>query len=106
MCDATTIVGIGPADNESAASETRHEAREIGIARDHPCPDLGGGQSPSPRRAENSQDVVLRQREPRGGGDRIGLFARQPCGSDERVLHLLLLIVADRHSGSSRRYRM
>src|SRR2546425_13157007 len=54
---ATTIGGIGPADNESGARETRHEAREIGIARDHPSPDLGAGQSPSPRRGENSQAV-------------------------------------------------
>src|SRR5205809_7616170 len=58
---ATAIVGIGTAHNESCASETRHQAREIGIARDHPCSDLRAGQSLSPRRAQNSKNVVLRR---------------------------------------------
>src|SRR5947207_13543378 len=57
---ATAIVGIGTAHNESCASETRHQAREIGIAVDHPWPDLRAGESLTPRRAENSKDVVLR----------------------------------------------
>src|SRR5436309_15627155 len=61
---ATAIVGIGPAHNESCALETRHQAREIGVARDHARADLGAGESAPPRRAENSQDVVLRRREP------------------------------------------
>src|SRR5713226_674266 len=68
---STAIVGIGTAHNESCASQTRHQASEIGIARDHPRSDLRAGQSLSPRRAENSKDVVLRRREPGGGGDRI-----------------------------------
>src|SRR2546428_11565073 len=50
---ATAIVGIGTAHNESCASQTRHQAREIGIARDHPRPDLREGQARSPRRAES-----------------------------------------------------
>src|SRR5229473_6161582 len=36
---ATAIVGIGTADDESGASQARHQAREIGIARDHPRSD-------------------------------------------------------------------
>src|SRR5947209_19924437 len=71
ICAATTIVGIATTHNESCPSQTRHQASEIGIARDHPCSDLRAGQSLSPRRAENSQDVVLRRREPGSGGHRI-----------------------------------
>jgi len=40
---AAAIVGIGTADDKSCASETRHQASEIGIARDHPRADLGAG---------------------------------------------------------------
>src|SRR5439155_4346928 len=63
---APAVVGSGPAHDESCALETRHQAREIGIARDHPCADLGAGEPAPPRRAEDAQDVVLRRRE-RGG---------------------------------------
>src|SRR5436190_24289573 len=55
------IVGIRAAHNESCALETRHQAREIGIACHHARADLGAGESAPPRRAENSQDVVLRR---------------------------------------------
>src|SRR6266571_5677950 len=37
---ATAIVGIGSAHDQSCASETRHQAREIGIAVHHPRSDL------------------------------------------------------------------
>src|SRR5207247_8120875 len=74
---ATAIVGIGTAHNESCASETRHQAREIGIARDHPCSDLRAGQSLWPRRAQNSKNVVLRPREPGGGNHRAASFGSQ-----------------------------
>src|SRR5439155_16898168 len=40
---ATAIVGIGTAHNESCASETRHQASEIGITGHHPRSDLGAG---------------------------------------------------------------
>src|SRR5437899_7346954 len=51
---ATTIGGIGTAHNESCARQTRHQAREIGIARDHPCPDLGAGQDRKSTRLNSS----------------------------------------------------
>src|SRR6266550_7887614 len=57
---APAVVGSGAPDDESCALETRHQAREIRVARDHPCADLVAGESAPPRRAENAQDVVLR----------------------------------------------
>src|SRR5206468_6216825 len=45
---APAIVGIGAAHDESCALETRHQAREIGIARHHPRADLGAGESAPP----------------------------------------------------------
>src|SRR6266576_5446978 len=70
----TAIVGIGSARDEPCALETRHQAREIRIARHHARADLGAGEPAPPtlaRRAEEAQDVVLRRREPGSGGDRI-----------------------------------
>src|SRR3989454_12667397 len=66
---APAIVGIGPAHSETCALETRHQAREIGVSRDHARADLGAGESTPPRRAENAQDDELRRREPARDGD-------------------------------------
>src|SRR5437867_3579295 len=96
---APAIVGIGPAHNESCALETRHQAREIGVARDHARADLGAGKSAPPRGAEDAQDVVLRRREAGGGGHRIGSFGRQPCRPDQRDQHLFFERITDRHGG-------
>src|SRR5437899_6797606 len=86
---APAIVGVGPAHNESCALETRHQAREIGVARYHARADLGARKATPPRRAEDAQDIVLRRREPGGGGHRVGSFGRQPCRPHQRDQHLL-----------------
>src|SRR2546422_9024423 len=59
---APAIVGIGPAHNESCALETRHQAREIGVARDLARADLGVRESTQARRATYSQSVVTCRR--------------------------------------------
>src|SRR5438309_11610752 len=43
---APPVVGIGAAHHESRALETRHQAREIAIARQHARAELGAGQPP------------------------------------------------------------
>src|SRR2546425_4666560 len=54
---APAIVGVGPAHNESCALETRHQAREIGVARYHARADLGARKATPPRRAEDAQEI-------------------------------------------------
>src|SRR5437868_10892778 len=58
---AAAIVGIGAAHDEFGVLQTRHQARQVGIARDHPGRDLGARESAPPRRAENAEDAVLRR---------------------------------------------
>src|SRR5882672_4247395 len=99
---AAAIARIGASHHEPSVSETRHEAREIGIARDHPCADLGARETTPPRRAENAQDVVLRRRETGGRGNRIGSCCRDPGGPDQRDQDFLFERITDRHGGGRR----
>src|SRR5436190_19454312 len=50
---ATAIAGIGTPHDVSVTCQTRDQASEIGIARDHALADLGAGESAPSRRTEN-----------------------------------------------------